>query len=216
MQAPRTAPYVAADEGITLVEVLVAMSVMAVAMAVFSAGIVQMYAAVNRTDASAAAQEQLHVGMQRVEREIRYAAGISVPVELRQADVARMPPGQGLRPGDWYVEYLTTLYSGARRCVQLRLLTGRNQLQARTWLSGQRPSGGWGVLVNSVSSFQPFLRLEAGSNGSDFQRLGIQLTTTGGTGQQVVRRESGVMFDALNTSVETRSETVCSEGRYAP
>ena len=64
------------EAGFTLLETVVAMSIMSLAMALATAGMTLMHSNVNRTGRAATAQQQLNASMERIAREIRYSSGI--------------------------------------------------------------------------------------------------------------------------------------------
>ena len=184
------------DSGITLIEVLVAMTIMSVLMGMFTTGVLQVFRSANRSEALSAAQSQIHMAFQRLDTEIRYAAGISE---------------QGQVGHDWYVEYLST-FTGTPVCTQLRS-TETGLLQRRRWDEGATPPP-FVQLASGVSGTHPFTRHPVlPGPGVKFQRLAVSLSATGGPdGRQ---REIDIVFTALNTSPATSSDTTCTEGRPA-
>ena len=95
-----------------MVELTVAMAIMALMMAMFLTSVVQMFQGANKTDSIAAAQSQISIAFQRLDREIRYAEGISTPTTA----------------APWYVEYVTA-HTGTAVCTQLWLDTATGQPQ---------------------------------------------------------------------------------------
>jgi prepilin-type N-terminal cleavage/methylation domain-containing protein len=186
------------DVGFSLAEVMVAMALLSLVGMLATAGLVRMYATAGRSESAASAQAQLLIAVQRLQREVRYASGVSAP---RQA-------------GDWYVEFMTVRYAGPPECVQVRLLVGPKRLERRTWLRGAVPAGGWGVLASEVAAggAAPFTLIAAGERGSGHQRLSIDLTVAAGTSAE---RRAALTLVALNTSPDTARD-VCTEGRGAP
>ncbi|GGS74931.1 hypothetical protein GCM10010156_37180 [Planobispora rosea] len=220
------------DAGVSLIEVLVTMGIMSVLMAIFTAGIVQVYRVVGSTESLATAQEQMHVAFQRLDREIRYASWIGEP---------------GTDGDYWYVEFAyaelpdkdaTTL---TKKCGQLRLDLGRGVLQLLRWTPGS-PSGpeasretlashiATDVLRSATATAEekaenvPFERILAGSEADDaeavgadfvpdFQRLRIHLTAEVGDGDKAGSTELDATFTALNTSRNTELDNTCEEGR---
>jgi type II secretory pathway component PulJ len=67
------------DAGVSLVELVVSMTIMTVVLAVFTGAAVQMFHSTSDTETIAAAQSQVNVTFLRLDKEIRYAAGISAP-----------------------------------------------------------------------------------------------------------------------------------------
>jgi type II secretory pathway pseudopilin PulG len=189
------------DGGTTLIEVVVSMSIMSVFMAMFTVGVVQMSRAANKNEATSTAQSQLNIAFMRLDKEIRYAAGVSAP---------------GSVSGDPYVEYLIT-NSGTPLCTQLRLLVTSGQLQHRTWVQGSSPltPSAWIPLASQVSATQPFTFFPADST-YNFQRLQLKLVATSGAGPTATAKQTDVTFTAMNTSLSTSSATVCTEGRSVP
>ncbi len=189
------------DAGMSLLEVVLATSILAICMAMFSSGILQIYRSVNKSESTSTAQSLLNSSFSRLEKEIRYASGISTPGPI------------GL---DSYVEYLTTS-SGTAVCVELRLRVSTRQLQRRTWTQGASAATPriWVPLAYNVSSAQPFTVLPADAT-FNFQRLRIQLTVSAGAGATTTSTQTDTTFTAQNTALGTPSPTVCVEGRAVP
>ena len=175
------------DAGFTMIDVLVSMTVMLVVMAVATAGISSMYRAANAVDAKSVAQSQLGLALQRLDREIRYAQGIS--------DEYRVD-------GDWYVDFLA-VQGTQRQCIQLRLAGG--QLAQRTWAYDVTPLNrtAWRPLAGGITSAQPFDYLPP-SDAVSFQRLTLDLRS----GADV----NIATFTALNTTRTSRND-YCVAGR---
>lgn len=186
------------DRGTTLVELTVALTLMSVFLAMFTAGMIRLYRSANHNEATAAAQSQIHIAFQRLDTEIRYAAGISLE-------------GTAAGGSEPYVEYLTT-HTGTPVCTQLRLTAG-GQLQHRRWVQGATPPA-FTTLVSGVTGAHPFTRKAAGIDGYAFERLTVSVTASGGRNGR--SRQIDVSFTALNSSLATSNETTCTEGRTAP
>ena len=93
------------DRGFTMTEIVVTMTVMSVVMAIFTGGIVQMFKASNKSESLAASQAQNNIAFLRLDKQIRYASGISTPGTVNSAP---------------YVEYLLSS-TGTATCYELRL-----------------------------------------------------------------------------------------------
>jgi prepilin-type N-terminal cleavage/methylation domain-containing protein len=182
------------DEGFSLIEVVVSMSVMAVFMAMMTTGIVQVYRVINTTDAMSAAQAQANIAFLRLDREIRYASDLST---------------EGQVGSDWYVEYLTT-FTGTPACTELRLHVANGQLQRRSWTQGGTVPTTWTVLASGVSATRPFTFRSADST-YNYPRLALNLTAQAGGGRTASTRQMSVTFTAQNTT--SSSASVCTEGR---
>src|SRR5207247_108877 len=106
------------DAGITLVEVVVALSIMAFAMTMFTTGILQVFRAQNKTDSASNAQTRVNLAFLRLDKELRYSSDVSSPGKYNSVN--------------WRVEYLIT-NSGTAECNQLQLDVASGELQHRTW-----------------------------------------------------------------------------------
>jgi len=190
------------DSGFTMLEVVVTMVIMAIVMIIFSTGISQVFGVQSKVDAASNSQSQLNIAFEKLDKQIRYASGISTP---------------GLIGSDPVVEYLTS-FTGTDVCTELRLHNG--QLQQRTWThstAATPPTPSPTVkapLASSLSGTTPFV-VTAASATFNFQRLEIKLTNTSLTGNKAVTRQSDITFTALNTDLTTVSPTICTEGRSA-
>jgi prepilin-type N-terminal cleavage/methylation domain-containing protein len=194
-------PRRAGDAGVTLIEVMISMTIMSIAMAMFTTGILQMYRSANKNEAMSTAQSQISIAFQRLDKEIRYAAGLST---------------QGFVGADPYVEFLIT-NGGSPVCTELRLHVATAQLQRRTWTQGSTPvtPSGWLPLASNISSTQPFT-VSAADATYNFQRLTLNLVAGWGSGTTATSKRTDITFTALNTSLETASTTICTEGRPIP
>jgi prepilin-type N-terminal cleavage/methylation domain-containing protein len=179
------------DDGFSLVELMISMALMSVVTALFTTGIVQVYRAQSFTDDVTETSLQIHDAFIRLDADVRYAAGISVP---------------GTAGANQYVEYLVS-NSGTDVCSQLRL-TGDGFLQLRRKTGTAAPSA-WTVLASQLVSPVSFARVPATANGNAYQQLSVTLTAqpAGNTAQQ---ESSSYTFTALNTSLDTASDTVCN------
>lgn len=186
------------DAGVTLIELTVAMVLMSIFLAMFSAGVASMYRALNKTESTTTAQSQMNIAFLRLDREIRYAADISAP---------------GTVAGNPYVEFLVT-NTGTPTCTELRLDVAAKQLQRRSWPQGATPLSptAWRPLATGVSSTQPFTRSAADAT-YNFQRLELRLLASAGSGATATTKQTAVTFTALNTSLVSSTGTVCTEGR---
>jgi len=194
------------------------MAIMSVVMAVFTGGVLQMFGSSNTSESISIAQSQIAQAFQRLDKEIRYAAGISTPC---QPSGTACPVGIDAGGKKWAcsgaacVEYVTTV-SGTLTCNQLRLdpLTSQLQHRFRAQGSSATPST-WLPLASSVTSSQPFTFVAA-DDTLNFQRLQIRLTAASGKGRDLSSSETNVTFTALNTTLTTVSGNACVELRSIP
>jgi len=189
------------EAGLTLIEVVVAMTVLSIFMAMFTSGMLQMYRTVNKNESQSTAQSEINALFLRLDREVRYAAGIS---------------DAGAVGADQYVEYLIT-NTGTPTCVELRLSAVDGQIQRRTWLHDQTPTRptGWVPLASAVTAATPFERV-APTDTYQFQRLRLRMSVSSGGADTATAKETDITFTALNTNPDTKSSSVCTEGRTIP
>ncbi|RZU49149.1 prepilin-type N-terminal cleavage/methylation domain-containing protein [Krasilnikovia cinnamomea] len=211
------------DEGMTLLEVMLAMSILGVLMMIFTNAVLEVYHLVDRAENGAAVQSQLHLSVERLDQNVRYSSGITEPNTT--------PVG-----GAWYVEYLTINPTNSQQeCHQLRLApapgagsTGAvGVLQLLRWIPGHPPAAGSAgqtiasqIVLPGGNVPVPFERTMAGTRSQpsapvgsaftpDFMRLRLQLTASAGRATSTAR----MTFTALNTSRDTAADNVCREGR---
>jgi Tfp pilus assembly protein PilV len=186
------------EAGLTMIEVVVSLTVMTVLMLICTTGLLQVYRSVNATESISTAAAQVNTAFLRLDKEIRYASGISTP---------------GVVSGNPYVEF-ETANTGTTVCTELRLNVTAHQLQRRSWPQGGSP-GSWLPMASQVSASTPFTVSPADSTMTS-QRLRVRLVATAGTGGSTATARTDVTFTAMNTSLATTSDTVCSEGRTTP
>ncbi len=177
------------DCGITLIEVMVSMSLMAVITSLFAGGIVQAYRLGAKNESMAAVQADLHNAFSRMDKQARYASSISEP---------------GASGTNQYVEFVTSS-SGTVVCTQYRVSTSTGRLQSRTWRQGG-PTSGWSTLASNVTDPAGFVRTVAATNGPERQRLTVTLSVTSGKGSTATSQRSSVTYTALNTSLDTDTD----------
>jgi type II secretory pathway pseudopilin PulG len=179
------------DEGFSLIETLMVTVLMVVVMSVVTSALLMMYRTADNVEAKSVAQSQIATALQRLDREIRYAKGISAPYSLS---------------GSPAVDFLAT-QQGRSTCVQLRVSGGI--LAQRTWaypLTGALPTT-WAVLASGVTSTTPFA-YAAPNDTSAYQHLTVTLTDASKTGTD----QNTATFTALN-STRTTGNDYCSAGR---
>lgn len=188
-----------ADAGVTLIETVVAMTVMTVFMTIFTSGIVQMFRVADRGDAVFAVQAQVSIAFLHVDREVRYAVGITDPGQVTNGNYQ-----------DTYVEYLS-VETGGVRCTELRLRVPagpsgppdqRGVLQRRSWYTAAGPgSAPWTTLATDVAGAVPFTHGGI-DHTSNFQRLTLSLTAYPNPTGTAGARTTTVTFTALNSRLD--------------
>jgi prepilin-type N-terminal cleavage/methylation domain-containing protein len=182
------------DAGFTLIDMMMAMTVMSIVMAVFTASIVRMYRTATDVESRSTAQVQLSTGMQRLERAVRYAQGISEPYTIS---------------GGQYVDMLA-VQNNTRQCLQLRVAGG--VLAQRTWTYQASPIdlSGWTALASGVTATTPFDYLPPTATLGHQQ---LTVTLTAGTGTATAANSE--TFTALNSD-RTTGQDYCSAVRSLP
>jgi type II secretory pathway pseudopilin PulG len=179
------------DAGFTLLDTVMSTVVMTIVMAVFTSSVLVMYRTANNIDAKSLAQTQIAQALLRIDRQLRYAKGISKEYG-----------------GGTYVDFLT-VRKDQQQCVQLRV--SGNVLAQRTWTYQKTPIDltAWTPLASNVTSTgsQPFTYL-APSQTQGFQQLKVSLFIGSGSG----REASTVTFTALNSG-RTSANDYCSAAR---
>ncbi len=207
----------AGDEGSTLLEVVIGMSIMSIFLGMFTGAIVVLTNTQSRAEALTTSSGQVNTAFQRLDSSIRYAAAISAP-------------GSTGPSGGWYVEFRTTA-TGTAVCTQLRVDTALQQLQSRTWRPDPPATAPtrWVPLASSITNGNatttgstdvpvPFV-LVPDPEGVGFEQLTVRLVAT--TGNPAVTSRSAMTFTALNSSAaaKTAADTsstpakTCAQGR---
>lgn len=128
------------DAGITLIEVLTAMVIFSVVVAVSFAGMVIMTRNTVQSQQTTASADDLRLVFQRLDRQVRYAESINYP---------------GVGPsGARYVEFRTSATvskSGVAVCSQWRYVPSTQTLERRQWNDGAGAApGAWSTVVTHI------------------------------------------------------------------
>lgn len=200
---PRPAPL-RGDDGMTLVELLVAMGIFTVLVTVVMGGVVTMSRSTVRSEATATASEDLRNAFQRLDRQVRYAEAVNFP-------------GTG-SAGRQYVEFrvgATVSATGKATCTQWRWDPTSGTLERRSW--EDRAGVTIPAFAAVVSNVQapvagdvdpyPFQLLKA-TNDNPRQRLAVRLRAGDPTFAHVVEQQT--VFVARNSSTNslTNSDTI--------
>jgi prepilin-type N-terminal cleavage/methylation domain-containing protein len=189
------------DDGLTLIEMVVAIVVLTVVMSMFTGAMLQIYRNVNKTEAVSGVQSQLNVAFLRLDKEIRYASAIS---------------DQVTSGGDYFFRFLIS-NTGTSRCVELKLDGTAKKLLRRDWTqtSGTPAVSPWLPLASSVTSTSPFLTSDAADSYAA-PSVRIRLRATTGATNDASSRATDMTFTAQNAYGKTADATVCSEGISVP
>lgn len=185
----------AADSGMSLIELLVAMGIFVVIIAVFMSGVVSMTKdtarALGVSDATTSARKVLD----RFDKQVRYSTAVN-------------SPGFGAS-GSYYVEYLgPAQVAGATAvCAQWRYDPTLRTIAIRTWTDSATPVlSAWSVLATNVrnTAASPAFVLTFAGVGRLRQQLTVTLDIGPGSraGAQVA-----TTYVARNSSVDSQSNS---------
>lgn len=190
------------DDGVTMTELVVSLTIMAVMMTIFTTGVLQMYQAANKTESLANAQSELNTVFLRLDKVVRYAAWIS-DVTLE---------------GEKYDLRMLTTDADGQHCYGLRLNTTLDRLLITNWELDSPPTVSvyaatsiWATLANNVDAptgLKPFERIPADAI-QNFDRLQLDLLATTGGGNSGTKTTTSVRFTALNTSLARSTTDLC-------
>jgi Prokaryotic N-terminal methylation motif len=179
------------DDGITLIELVVGMGVMAIFMGLFTAAIVGLNGIAGHVESVASASGNVNAAFIRLDRMVRYASSISTPTATVNS------------AGNYYAEFQTT-NTGSPVCTQLQLNTTKRQLLLRTWTvtaGGQYAnlSPKFSVIANEVAPSGVPFRLNAYGTVAQ-EQLTISLTSAVGSGSKATTAAQLMTFTAVNSN----------------
>ena len=193
------------DQGYSLIEVIVATSLMAVVMVMVTGAITEIYSDVNRADGLSVARDQIGNSFRRLDKELRYATWVNTPGQVGSA---------------WYVEYATTT-----DCRQLVFQNGVLTLAVWT-LPGTTPGTPTKIATDlaQTGTTAPFTVYPPGSKpyasagpfvsgvGSSYEleHSQIRLRFSGKVGKTDLPLD--VLFTAQNTTRNTPGNNPCDNG----
>jgi prepilin-type N-terminal cleavage/methylation domain-containing protein len=191
------------DGGFTMIELMVALAIFSVFLAVVLSSIISITRASTKVQVTAQSSSAVLSVFQRIDREVRYADSINFP-------------GVGAATGDSYIEFRTpasSTASGLTLCTQWRYDLATRSLSNRFWNDGSTPSPIWQTdltnMPNNITALTPtypFALLPASNAtaGSTMQELQLTLAT----GNTVIAG-AGITttFVARNSGVASQSNT---------
>lgn len=186
-----------ADEGTTLVELIVSMSLLTVVLAGAAAFAIGTQATITRTQVSARTQAELRAVADVLSRQLPAASAVSDP---------------GTSGGSWFVEYrVDATATGAAVCYQWKLDGTARTLAERSWDPATAVPTPWLThardVTNDVATDPPFAVTPA-ADTSSFARVDTSLTIrhTGGP-----RLRSMETFTLRNLPYGQTSSTSCNQ-----
>lgn len=198
------------DSGLTLVELIVAISLLAVVLVIVTAMTALMYNTVNHGSSLSTAQDQSRVAIEAIDKQVRYANAITTP-------------GTGT-DGGYYVEWETGNDGQQNYCSQWRYEPSTELLQSRTWPvedPGVTPTpSSWATVASHIlpptsgnifSLAQPDL---GSTTDVDRQSLTLDFRAQGAAGPSghgPVTVTSHVTLTAANTTSDAVTANVCDQ-----
>jgi hypothetical protein len=169
-------PTAAADDhGMTSMELVVAMGISVVVGAIVTSGVVGLFGLTSRAESASVAQSQIHAALGRIDRQVRYAVGISVTD----------PTG---------VTYEVVGGNGVHRCYDTRVSAGKLWQRSKVVTGSYGP---WTVLASQVTSVA--FGYVPPTDANDYQRLRVRLQVTA-SGKHAAISDTDVTFTAVNTT----------------
>ncbi|MBC3761964.1 PulJ/GspJ family protein [Quadrisphaera oryzae] len=187
------------DEGVTLVETLVAMSIFSVVLTIFMAAVLSMTTSTGRVNATTDAGDGVRAAFLRLDRQVRYADAINQPVQSSS--------------GSWYVEFRTSQRADGQPtlCTQWRFDPSAQVLQLRSWADGQAPASAFQTITTDVlppetAGSSPFVVEKADADHAN-QKLTVAVSAGSGSGAYAGRASMQTSFVARNSSMSSASNT---------
>jgi len=194
------------DQGFTLIDIIVATSIMAVIMVIVTGGILEVYSDVNKTDGISTARDQVGNSFRRLDKELRYATWVATPGQVN---------------GAWYLEWATPV-----NCQQLVFQNG--VLTKLVWtLPGVTPGSPQTIASDLAQTGttppftvyapgnKPYASASPGTSGVganyELEHSQVRLRFSGHVGK--VDLPLDVLFTAENTNRNTPAANACSQGR---
>lgn len=187
------------ESGMTLIELIVAMSIFLIFMAMMLGTTVTLAKSASRTQITAQASNSTLTVFGAFDRQVRYADAINFP-------------GTGVS-GARYIEFrtpATSSASGETTCTQWRYSPGLGRLESRTWQDGSSPTvGAWSTkqtdLIDDGGPAYPFELQPASVTGSTMQLLTVRIHA--GNASLDAGAAMSTSFVARNSSTGSPSNT---------
>lgn len=187
------------DDGVTLIEMVVGMTVMMIFLGIFTGSMILMSRSETKARAVSDTSTQVNQAFLWLDKNVRYSSGISTP---------------GTSSGDFYVE-LSNTGTGSQVCTQVRLHVTNHQLQRRSWtVSGSSYTNltAWlPVADNITNSTTPFSVASTVTGSEVHQQLGVKLTSVGGSANAPTTSESAFTLTAVNSASADAQSGLCQE-----
>jgi prepilin-type N-terminal cleavage/methylation domain-containing protein len=182
------------DEGFTLPELLISMTIFAAFLGVITATVTTMMQDIRHTTTVNAAAAQNQRAFDMFDKEVRPASGVNFP-------------GLGTNGSDFYIEFQSYNLLGNATCYQWRLLVATDQLQQRSWTpvtSGTPTLSAWSIVATGVVNTTDPFALNIVTHYQQSDTVTLQLTNTQGI-KPAATAVTSTTVAAENTSANTPS-----------
>lgn len=182
------------DDGFSLPELLIAMTIFAAFLAVITATVTTMFQDIRHTSTVNYAASQNAHAFDAFDQEMRPASAVNIP-------------GLGTNGQDFYIEFLTTTLQGNSICRQWRLVVSTDQLQQRSWTpvtSGTPTVSAWTLVSNGIVNTTDPFKLSLPQDYSQSDSVTMSLTDTQGVKPSATANTSTTVV-AENTNANTPS-----------
>ena len=207
MSAPLL-PRLRDERGATLLELVVAMTIMLVFLGIFGSSMIMMSRAQSKTAAVIDSADQLNRAFLWLDKNVRYSAAIT-------------SPAQSLATNDWYVELENTT-TGSEVCTQIRFDPSAGQLARRTWTvngasyttptSWLPVASGLSYAKTSAGGTQtPFVSASSATGSETTQSLQVYLAAKSGPVEAAASSQTALTFTAINSTLPKSSTSICQE-----
>jgi len=198
------------DHGFTLVEMGVAMLIMAVFMVLIVQSMVHLVNPTLQTEAIRDSSNQLDIAFLDLDGEVRYAS-----------EIWQQYQGSPASDDNWDVVFEST-YNGAPTptCTELRYNWSSGQLTQSSWALGTPTTPTFKLLANDLTTTSdPFNAFDpvttTGNTNYQKEQLTVTLSAASGTGPAHETTSSSVTFTALNSAGPTVTPWSSSTACYA-
>ena len=200
------APADRGDQGFTLIDIIVATSIMAVIMVIVTGGIIEVYSDVNKADGLSTARDQIGNSFRRLDKELRYATWVATPGQV------------GNR---WYLEFATTtncqqlMYQNGVLTKYVWTLPSTTPASPQVIASDLAQTGTTAPFTVYLPGNRPYASASPTSSGVgrnyELEHSQVRLRFSGHVGK--VDLPLDVLFTAQNTNRNTPAANDCSKGR---
>jgi len=185
------------DGGFTLMELIVAIGLLSILMAIVTTAIVSMFQTVRKQQGQADAIDQIRFVVDKLDKSVRYANAINTPAVGATAGITYV---------EWRAGNLTGATNFDQTCTQWRFDSTTGLLQSRSWIEGQSGTlTAWFTQATGISQngsnpvFAAPVSSATGAAAQTKQQLQIWFNATNGV-QQTTTRTTKVTFTAQNTT----------------